>query len=37
MVQMLALLYMAIYAVTGLWLRRAEFWETLGRDVSRGW
>ena len=34
--QMLALLYMAIYVLAGFWLRRADFWETLGRDVSRG-
>ena len=36
LVQMLALLYMAIYIAVGFWLRRAEFWGTLGRDVSRG-
>ena len=34
--QMLALLYMALYIAMGFWLRRADFWETLGRDVSRG-
>ena len=36
MVQMLTLLYMAVYVLVGFWRRRAEFWGTLGRDVSRG-
>ena len=36
LVQMLTLLYMAAYIAVGFWLRRADFWETLGRDVSRG-
>ena len=36
LVQMLILLYMAAYIAVGFWLRRADFWETLGRDVSRG-
>lgn len=36
LVQMLALLYMAVYVVVGFWLRRTDFWETLGSDVSRG-
>ena len=34
--QMLTLLYMTLYMAVGFWLRRADFWETLGRDVSRG-
>ena len=36
LVQMLVLLYIAAYIAVGFWLRRAEFWGTLGRDVSRG-
>ena len=36
LVQLLTLLYMAAYTAVGFWLRRADFWETLGRDVSRG-
>ena len=36
LVQMLALLYIAAYIAVGFWLRRAEFWGTLGRDVSGG-
>ncbi|MCY3637967.1 MAG: TIGR01906 family membrane protein [Chloroflexi bacterium] len=36
LVQMLTLLYIATYIVVGFWLRRAEFWGMLGRDVSRG-
>ena len=36
LVQMLTLLYMAVYVLVGFWRRRAEFWGTLGRDVSRG-
>ncbi len=36
LVQMLALLYIAAYIAVGFWLRRSDFWETLGRDVSRG-
>jgi len=36
LVQMLIVLYMAFYVVIGFWLRRADFWETLGGDVSRG-
>ena len=36
LVQMLALLYMTVYVAVGFWLRRADFWETLARDVSRG-
>ena len=34
--QMLSLLYVAAYIAVGFWLRRNDFWETLGRDVSRG-
>ena len=36
LVQMLVLLYIAAYIAVGFWLRRTEFWGTLGRDVSRG-
>ena len=36
LVQMLTLLFMAVYVLGGFWLRRADFWETLGQDVSRG-
>ena len=36
LVQMLALLYIAAYIAVGFWLWRSDFWETLGRDVSRG-
>ena len=36
LVQMLALLYIAVYIAVGFWLRRGDFWETLGRDVSGG-
>ena len=36
LVQMLVLLYIAVHIAVGFWLRRAEFWGTLGRDVSRG-
>ena len=36
LVQMLVLMYLAAYIAVGFWLRRAGFWETLGRDVSRG-
>ena len=36
LVQMLVLLYIAAYIAVGFWLRRAEFWGTLGRDVSGG-
>ena len=35
LVQMLALLYIAVYIAVGFWLRRGGFWQTLGRDVSR--
>ena len=34
--QMLVLMYMGAYIAVGFWLRRAAFWETLGRDISRG-
>ena len=36
LVQMLTLLYIALYIAVGFALRRGDFWETLGRDVSRG-
>ena len=36
LVQMLALLYIAAYIAVGFWLWRGDFWQTLGRDVSRG-
>ena len=36
LVQMLALLYIAVYIAVGFWLRRGDFWQTLGRDVSGG-
>ena len=36
LVQMLVLMYMGAYIAVGFWLRRAAFWETLGRDISRG-
>ena len=35
LVQMLALLYIAVYIAVGFWLRRGDFWQTLGRDASR--
>lgn len=34
--QILVLLYLAAYTAVGFWLRRADFWETLGSDVNRG-
>ena len=36
LVQMLALLYIAVYIAVGFWLRRGDFWQTLGRAASGG-
>ena len=36
LVQMLTLLYIAVYVAAGFALQRTEFWQPLGRDVSRG-